>query len=166
MGHEATSVETQRHWESDIKKMHLLFTLVEILAGLAICGAVAHFFMRVTLIYKITPSHLRIALFGLLPVYRIPLRDAVVRKLTYLDYLASPYRFKCLWMPNRIGWRYVLICGKTGLIRCVVVSPADPDNFIERLVASGAKMDGLTSDSLDAPALMSDSKDQSGQRNN
>ncbi len=119
--------------------MHLLFTLVEILASLAICGVGAHFFMQVVLTYQITPSHLRVVLFGLLPVCAIPLCDATVKKMTHRDLITSPDFFRYSTMVNRLFVReFVFIRKRSGFSRYIIISPDNPDEFIIKLIESGA----------------------------
>lgn len=139
---EVTSIEYWRDREAGGKKMPLFLTIIDILAGFAICVIGTQFLMPVVVNYQITPSCLWITMFGLLPVYRIPLRDASVQKLSFLECLTDPHSFGNLGIVNRFGWRgYVLIRRNSGIFRRVLVSPSDPDTFIEKLVASGAKRD-------------------------
>ena len=119
--------------------MVVLLTTLEILAAFALCAIGTHFLMQVAITYELTPLGLKVSLFGALPFFFVSLHGASVERITYRHYLTRPGAYKWLWRVNRPFSRgYVLIHQKTGLIRYAVISPIDPDIFIDKLVDRGA----------------------------
>ncbi len=119
--------------------MDIWLTALEVTAAFVILAVGGHFLAQIVITYQTTPSHLKIALFGVLPVWRIPLHDTGVRRITYGDSLRSHNGYKYLWIMNRLFVRgYVLIHRRQGIFRYIVLSPANPNAFIDRLVAAGA----------------------------
>lgn len=119
--------------------MELILTIIEVLASFAIAAVGSHFLGQIIIAYQVTATHLEIVLLGLVPIFRIPLHGAGVRRVTHRKYLTSPDGYKYLWVMNRLFARgYVLIHRKGGILRYIVLSPSHPDDFIEKLVAAGA----------------------------
>lgn len=120
--------------------MQLILTILEVLASFAIAAVGAHFLGQVVITYQVTSTHLEIVLLGLVPIFCIPLREAGVRRVTHREYLTGPDGYKYLWFMNRLFARgYVLIHRRSGVFRYIVLSPSHPDDFIDKLVAGGAK---------------------------
>lgn len=119
--------------------MGILLTTLEILAAFAFCAIGTGLLMQGVIIYKLTPLNLKIYLLGVLPFYCVSLHGASVERITCRHYLTRPGAYKWLWIVNRPFSRgYVLIHRKTGIIRSIVISPTDPEMFIDKLVACGA----------------------------
>ena len=119
--------------------MELILTIIEVLASFAIAAVGSHFLGQIIIAYQVTATHLEIVLLGLVPIFRIPLHGAGVRRVTHRKYLTSPDGYKYLWVMNRLFARgYALIHRSSGMFRHIVVSPSHPDDFIEKLVAAGA----------------------------
>ena len=119
--------------------MGILLTTLEILGSLALCAIGARFLIQCVITDKLTPSGLRISLFGVLPFYCVFLQGSSVERITCRHCLTRPGAYKWLWIVNRPFSRdYVLIHQKTGMTRYVVISPSDPAMFIDKLVTRGA----------------------------
>ena len=120
--------------------MKVILTTLEVLVSFGIAAVGTHFLMQAVITYQVTSTHLEIVLLGLVPIFRIPLREAGVRRVTHREYLTGPDGYKYLWFMNRLFARgYVLIHRRSGVFRYIVLSPSHPDDFIEKLVAGGAK---------------------------
>jgi len=119
--------------------MYFALCVIAVLSGLALCAALANILLQVVIVVRVVPPRVKVLLFGVLPLWVIPLRGAAVRKITFHDYLRSHEGHRYIWIRNRIfARRFVLIHRGSGIFRYVVLSPADPDAFMERLVAAGA----------------------------
>ena len=80
--------------------MDIWLTALEVTASFVILAVVGHFLAQIVITYQTTPTHLKIALFGVLPVWRILLHDTGVRRITYRDSLGSHNGYKYLWIMN------------------------------------------------------------------
>ncbi len=121
----------------------MLVATLQIVVALAICAVGANFLTPAVIWYDITEPCLCINLFGILPLMRIGLRGATVRRVGHLEYfgtLAMPRGFRQLWVVNRVFTRgYVMISRDKGFFRHIVISPSRPEEFMKRLIAAGAK---------------------------
>ena len=86
-----------------------------------------------TICYRITPEALEVRTLGMV-ARRIPLRD-----------IEEVHRRGALLHENWSGprfWNAVTIRRRKGLLRSIVISPNDPERFMERLVRSIRQIGG------------------------
>jgi hypothetical protein len=92
---------------------------------------VGQFGLRVIYSYDIRDGAIWFVLFSMFPIARIPMSDVVeVSRATNRTLWLNPWR--TLRLGNRIFGASVVIRRQRGLIRSIVITPSDPDRFIDQ----------------------------------
>jgi hypothetical protein len=97
--------------------------------------------LRYVFQYSVTETHLRIRLFGLLPVRNIRLDSIVdariIRAWADTQPFSTEFRFPYLiaerWPSYVFQKRGIFIQKQTGLIRYLILSPKNPEEFLNRI---------------------------------
>jgi hypothetical protein len=106
--------------------------------ALALFLVIGQFVLRYLYSYEVRASEIRILLFSLIPIVRIPMSNvAEVTSPAPRPYWLSPWY--ALRLGNRIFGEAVLIRKRRGLIKSIIIAPDDPARFIEQ--CKGAKQE-------------------------
>jgi hypothetical protein len=98
---------------------------------LALSVLFAQFVLRFVYSYDIKGGAIRILLFSVIPIIRIPISQVVqvTRPPTDQLWLNPFYAFR---FGNRLIGNAVLVKKKRGLIKSIIITPDDPDRFIDQ----------------------------------
>src|SRR6188768_3299449 len=107
------------------------------LLGVCAIGLTAIYSLRFLYDYRIANGAIEVLLFRTLSVYRIPISNIEQigipnRRDLWISPLVRPF---VLRLGNRFRRNPVLIQRRTGLIRNVVITPDEPDRFIDQVRA-------------------------------
>jgi hypothetical protein len=86
--------------------------------------------------YRLTDSEIEVLLFGLVPESKTKLQDIVeVRKVSFSELLPWKNLESVGWfrLSNRLWGEGVLVRRKRGFFRNFVITPDQPDEFVEEL---------------------------------
>lgn len=83
--------------------MSHLLTILWVTAGIAISALGSQLLMQAIIRYRIMPPYFKIALFGVIPIWRCQIRDMDVEMTTFLRQLANPGGYKYLGMVNKLS---------------------------------------------------------------
>jgi hypothetical protein len=109
-----------------------LDNLVTLLVGALLLLAIIYG-LRFIYDFRIRNGAIEVALFRVLPIYRIPIDDIeLIQKVGWRD---PVFGFFILRLGNRFTSEAVLLKRRRGWIRRIIISPADPDGFIREMKA-------------------------------
>jgi hypothetical protein len=128
--------------------MEDLLEMVVVFTGLLVVGALmAQYLLRFLYSYAITQRYVEARLIGLIPFYRVRLRDIQDAKVIPFK---DAYRFKLreIFTVFRCGNRLwgkgvVLIEKRGGVVRLILITPDDPREFVANILR---KKSGVTND--------------------
>ena len=107
----------------------MTFTIVAIAVALFL--VIGQFALRYVYSYEVEGREIRILLFSVIPVIRIPISNvAEVILPSPRHYWLNPWY--ALRLGNRIFGGAVLIRRRRGLIKSIIITPNDPARFIEQ----------------------------------
>jgi hypothetical protein len=108
--------------------MKFIFAMAFVPALLFLIG---QFVLRFIYSYDIKNGAIRVLLFAAIPVIRIPISEVVqvTRASTTRLWLNPWYAVR---LGNRIIGQAVLVQRKQGLVKSIVITPDDPDRFIDQ----------------------------------
>jgi hypothetical protein len=106
-------------------------TLIIVACFLALSVLVGQFVLRFIYSYDIKGGAIRILLFSAIPIIRIPISQVVeVTRPPTGEFWLNP--FHALRFGNRLIGNAVLIRKKRGLIKSIIITPDNPDRFIDQ----------------------------------
>jgi hypothetical protein len=97
--------------------------------GFAIAVLATQLLLRYVFRYEVTEKAIKGLLFGIIPVFTLPVEDLVdVRRCSPLEVIRTPLAWR--W-GNRMWGAAVLVTRRRGLIRKTLLSPDAPDVFVD-----------------------------------
>ena len=118
--------------------MGLACDLLTLIGGTALAACLYQFALQSIIRYKLTSASIAVRICGLIPVCRIKLEDVIeVRKIRLADWFKLGFRewINCVNLTNRLFGHHVLITRNGGFFtaRNVIITPDDPDGFIDQV---------------------------------
>jgi hypothetical protein len=109
----------------------MIFGFVLSIGAVLLTFVILQFALRFIYSYDIKNGAIRIVLFSVIPVARIPISGVVqVACASPRSLWLNPWY--ALRLGNRLFGAAILIKRRRGLIRSIVITPDDPDRFIEQ----------------------------------